>query len=300
MAERRLGRGLDFFLSGSPEAEPAVSEGEVVRSIPVDQLVPNPHQPRRDFHDAELQELAASIREAGILQPVLARQVGEHFQIVAGERRWRAAKLAGLDELPVLLRDISDEQSAIFGLVENLHREDLNPIEKAHAFKRLQGLAKASQEEVAKQVGLERSTVANFVRLLELPGEVQAYVSRGTLSMGHARALLAAPTNALRKQLAEQVIRDRLSVRATEALAQSMKEPSPSPSGGGAKGGGKSTDAKGRPLWLKEIEENLGASLQTDVEVRYGKKRSRILIDCHGRDEFERLYELLKGLGESA
>ncbi|MBK8980555.1 MAG: ParB/RepB/Spo0J family partition protein [Planctomycetes bacterium] len=293
MAERRLGRGLDFFLSGSPAEETGSSPGESVQSVPLDKIVPNPHQPRREFADAELKELAASIREAGLLQPILLRRVGEQFQIIAGERRWRAARIAGLEAVPALVRDASDEQAAVFALIENLQREDLNPIEKAQAFRRIQQLGQSSQEELARHVGLDRSTVSNFLRLLELPGEVQAHVSRGTLSMGHARALLAAPDAGRRKELAERAIRDRLSVRQVESLAQAAKTDSTEPATSAERA--QPVDKKDRPLWLKEIEDTLTSIFEANVQVRYGRRRSRITIECDGRTEFERVYELLRG-----
>ncbi len=294
MTERRLGRGLDFFLSspGGEEAATAAAAPQAgVRELPIDALVPNPFQPRRDFAEAELRDLAASIRSAGLLQPILVRKIGGRHQIVAGERRWRAARTAGLANVPVLVRDLTDEQTAIFGLVENLHREDLNPIEKARAFKRIQQMSKASQEEIAKQVGLERSTVANFLRLLELPVEVQAHVSRGTLSMGQARAILSLADDTLRTELAERAIRDRLSVRQLEALAAAAKAPTPEPSAPGAGGTRRQPE---QPLWLKEIEDTLTEALEATVQVRYGRKRSKIVIECEGRAEFERVYEQLK------
>jgi len=246
MVDRRLGRGLDFFLSGgrksaTPKATTPLRDkvvpgapgvpgataaeeqvGEHVRMIPVDQLKPNPYQPRKDMGEADLQTLADSIRTSGILQPILARQVGKSFEIVAGERRWRAAQLAKLTEVPVLCRELSDNDSAVFALVENLQREDLNAIEKARGIRLLMDQMKATQEQVAKQVGFERSTVANFLRLLDLPEGIQAYVSRGTLSMGHARTLLALPDHKIMEKTAVQAIKQGLSVRATEAKVKEL------------------------------------------------------------------------------
>ena len=295
MVERRLGRGLDFFLSGSTEQ---ASVGESVALLDVQALLPNPHQPRREFSAQELEDLAASIRASGVLQPILVRQVGGRHQIIAGERRWRAAKAAGLERIPALVREISDDQAAVFGLVENLHREDLNAIEKARAFKKIQELCNGNQEEVARQVGLDRSTVANFRRLLELPGEVQTYVSRGTLSMGQARALLGLPGAVEQKAAAEKAIRDRLSVRQVEALVQELKAGTPraeAPPGEGSDSSGEPTrKPSAPPIWLREIEDNLREALQAEVSVRYGRKRSRIPIECSGREQFERLYERLR------
>ena len=312
MVDRRLGRGLDFFLSGSrkqeresnapkasgsptnqPEPLPAAAAGEQVQTVGLDQLEPNPYQPRKEMEESELKTLAESIRESGILQPILARKAGNRLQIVAGERRWRAAKLAGLTEVPVLCRELSDNESAVFALVENLQREDLNAIEKAQGIKLLMDELKATQAQVAKQVGFERSTVANFLRLLELPDAVQAHVSRGTLSMGHARCLLALPDHETMEITADASIKQNLSVRALESLVKDMLE--------GSKGKSQSAETTGkakakadRPVWLNELEENLVETLSTPVAIKYGKKRSQIIIECAGREEFERVFGRLK------
>jgi len=289
MVERRLGRGLDFFLSRTEKAEKKDAPAAEVAELDVSALEANPFQPRTEFDEVALGELAESIRANGVIQPIVVRRAGQTFQIVAGERRWRAAKLAGLARVPVVVRDVPDATAAVLALVENVQRSDLNPIEKARAFRRLAELTGDRLDDIGKQLGLDRSTVSNFVRLLDLSAGVQALVSRGTLSMGHARALLG--LSELEQQtLAEVAVRDRLSVREIEARAQGLK------TGGVAKddavrsAGGK----KGRPAWLHEIEDTLQEVLGTSVQVRYGRKRSTITIDCRGRAEFERVYELLK------
>ena len=306
MVDRRLGRGLDFFLSGSrkPGAEPSSEKPAVptldtppkleeVQKVPVSALEPNPYQPRREMAEQELKALSESIRESGILQPILARKAGDRFQIVAGERRWRAAQLAGLAEVPVLCRELSDSESAVFALVENLQREDLNAIEKAQGIKLLMGEMNATQAQVAKHVGLERSTVANFLRLLELPASVQAHVSRGTLSMGHARCLLALPDQETMEITADATIKQSLSVRALESLVKDMLEGSR----GGQKNAGKDNKSKSngnRPVWLNELEETLVETLSTPVKIKYGRKRSQIVIECSGREELDRVFSRLK------
>ncbi len=294
MVGRRLGRGLDFFLSGSEEQKPEVG---TVEELVLGELQPSAHQPRHEFAPEELEHLSNSIRTAGVLQPILVRRGGlggRKYEIVAGERRWRAAKMAGLTTVPAIIREVTDEQAAVFGLVENIHRTDLNAIERAKALRRIQAMTRGSQEDVARQVGLDRSTVANLTRLLDLPEEVQAHVSRGTLTMGHARALLGLATDAERCSVAGEVLRKKLSVRQVEALVQSLVVSEP----GVAKQPGKSEVRSGkgeRPLWLNEIEETLVEALGTQVTVHYGKKRARIMIECIGREEFERVYEKLKG-----
>lgn len=315
MVDRRLGRGLDFFLSGgrkptdAPAATPlrekiapdtvaavgpatAGEEGDLVRMVPVGELVPNPYQPRKTMAAAELKALSDSIRESGILQPILARQVGDSLQIVAGERRWRAAQLAELTEVPVLCRTMSDGDSAVFALVENLQREDLNAIEKAQGIKLLLDQTKGTQEQVAKQVGFERSTVANFLRLLELPEQIQAHVSRGTLTMGHARSLLALPDHEVMNQAAESAIKNGLSVRALEAQVKELLA---------AISGSANTKSKSnqktkatRPVWLNELEETLVETLSTPIAIKYGRKRSQIVIECGNQAELDRIFTRLK------
>lgn len=300
MVERRLGRGLDFFLSDAAPAAPApgAEPPQDTADVEVSRLVPNPHQPRREFSVAELEQLASSIRANGVLQPILARKVGDQLQIVAGERRWRAAKMVGLERIPAVVREMTDEAAAVISLVENVQRADLNAIEKAQAFRRLQQLLQLSQDDVARRVGLDRSTVANFVRLLELPAAVQTYVSRGTLTMGHARALLALRNADEQRTVAEEVIRKKLSVRQVEELVRSLNEAAPTGPATAGEAKAPMREKAGRPVWVGEVEQTLKDALGSSVAVRYGRKRSRIMIECIGREQFERVYELLKTLGQ--
>lgn len=310
MVDRRLGRGLDFFLSGTPKQSPPAAvpqaspkdaiakeptttseakDASEVLLLPVEQLDVSPYQPRRQIEPTELQELSESIRASGILQPILARRKGTRFEIIAGERRWRAAQQAGLSQVPVLVRPLSDQESAVASLVENVQREDLNAMEKAEAFRALMSTLGTTQEGVAKKVGFERSTVSNFLRLLDLPSAVQAHVSRGTLSMGHARCLLALPDNETMIRCADQCIREAWSVRRLEAQVKDMQAastgaPAPKPA------------TRARPVWLNELEEALVDSLGAPVAIKYGRKRSQVVIECAGREELERIYhKLTKG-----
>ncbi len=305
MVGRRLGRGLEFFLSDTKAAAetPAAvdvaptSSGDEITQLELKALVPSRFQPRTEFDVAELEELGSSIRASGVLQPILVRPQPEgKYEIICGERRWRAAQLAGLERIPALVRDLSDDAAAVVALVENVQRTDLNAIEKARAFKRIQQLTKANQAELAKRVGLQRSTVANMLRLLELPKSVQAHVSRGTLSMGHARALLGLAGAEEQAAVAEEIVRKRLSVRQVEDFIQGLNTATEPPTPGSVADKAKKV-SKGRPVWLNEIEDHLAEALQTSVSVKYGQKRSRITIDCLGREEFERVYELLKTTG---
>lgn len=309
MVDRRLGRGLEFFLSdtkdaagpstargGPPGAE--VPKGDEISQLELKSLVPSRFQPRTEFDVAELEELAASMRASGVLQPILVRpQTGGKFEIICGERRWRAAQMAGLERIPALIRDLSDDAAAVVALVENVQRTDLNAIEKAKAFKRIQQLTKANQAEIAKKVGLQRSTVTNLLRLLELPKSIQEHVSRGTLSMGHARALLGLAGAEEQITVAEEILRKRLSVRQVEEFIQSLNAATEPPTPASVAEKAKKVP-KGRPVWLNEIEDQLVEALHTSVSVKYGRKRSKITIECLGREEFERVYELLKGLGD--
>jgi ParB family chromosome partitioning protein len=264
------------------------SPGEEVLLADVQKLVPGPYQPRKQMAEDDLKSLADSIRASGILQPILVRRVGDRLEIIAGERRWRAAQLAGLSQVPVLVRQITDQDSAVFSIVENLQREDLNAIEKANGFKLLMLKLGATQDVVAKRVGLDRSSVANFLRLLDLPQELQAHVSRGTLSMGHARALLALDSHETMIKCGEEAIRLGMSVRELESRVKALQEAS---KGAPAKSSGA---RKSRPVWLNELEESLVESLGTPVTIRHGRKRSQIIIDCAGREEFERVFQRLK------
>jgi len=245
-----------------------------------------------------LEELAASIRTSGVLQPILVRPRPEgKFEIICGERRWRAAQLAGLERVPALVRDLNDDTAAVVALVENVQRTDLNAIEKARAFKRIQQLTKSNQADIAKRVGLQRSTVTNMLRLLELPKSVQEQVSRGTITMGHARALLGLAGEEEQVAVAEEIVRKRLSVRQVEEFIQSLNSATEPPSAAAVAEKAKKVP-KGRPVWLNEIEDHLVEALHTPVSVKYGRKRSKITIECQGREEFERVYELLKGLAD--
>ena len=317
MVDRKLGRGLDFFLSDGRAATPpnlavgrvasgtiageavpvtlpsgmiqANPRGPELKQVPVSDLVPNPKQPRRAIDPDQLQSLADSIRASGLLQPILARRIGEQLEIVAGERRWRAAQAAGLPAVPVIILTVTDEESGVFALVENLQREDLNAMEKAKAFRQLLDQLKTSQEELGSRVGLDRSSVSNFIRLLELAPEVQDHVSRGTLSMGHARALLAIKDSTSQVAMADECIRRSLSVRALEEMIRQSVEKS----GSAARISAKSRADK-KAAWIKEIEETLCDTLGTPTVVKYGQKSSMIQITCAGREEFERIFNRLK------
>ncbi len=293
MAKRGLGRGIDALLEGRPLEE--LARGEAVVSVPIDKLKPNDEQPRKRFDEAALNELSESIKEKGIIQPLIVEDIGgDEYRIIAGERRYRAARKAGLTVLPVIPRVVSEEDRLELALIENLQREDLNPIEEARAFQMLMDLASLKQEALAKRIGKNRSTIANSLRLLKLPKAMQEALIDGSLSAGHARALLSIGDPAHRKELSRRILSEGLSVRQTEALAAEMGgAPAKEADGGGtAKQPGKSTQ-KGPEL--KEMEEKLIHELGTKVLIKGSEKKGRIEIEYYSMEDLERLYGLLSG-----
>ena len=285
-------QSTDDKLAGSEAATSASSQApEQRRSGPelveLELLVPNPFQPRKHFDPEELERLAASIRSSGILQPLLLRPKGKGYEIVAGERRARAAKLAGLSQVPAVVRDVDDHDMRLLALVENLQRADLDPIEKALSFQELKTSTRWTHERLAKAVGLERSSVSNYLRLLELDVSIQNDVRRGKLSMGHARAILAAAPEH-RATLAAQVLADGLSVRDTELLARDVAERAEAANPASAK-----PKSVRQAPWAREMEENLLSALGCRVQVKQRSGKGRIVLELGGRDEFNRVYELL-------
>lgn len=280
--ERRLGRGLGTLLGTATEAESP-------RSIGIDRIDPNPFQPRTVMDPAALEELRDSIRQHGVLQPVVVRSQGDRYQLIAGERRWRAARLAGLDAVPVVIRDaVTDADMLELALVENLQRRDLDPIERARGFQSLmQGLG-VTQEAVAMKVGLKRATVANHLRLLELPQKVQDAVARGLVSMGHARALLGLSDPTRIEELMEQCVRGELSVRDTERLVREAIRPV-KPAAGSTEGEGSTT-----PAWVAAIERRLQEALATKVRVQLeDAERGEIRLAFFSKQDLTRLLERL-------
>jgi ParB family chromosome partitioning protein len=291
--KRRLGRGLDALLANtsSTDGNGSSLSAEQTR-IAVDQIDHNPFQPRKMFDDEELSALSESIRSHGILQPLVVRQVGERYQLVAGERRLRAAQSAGHDHVPVRVVDFNDQQVLEAALVENIQRTDLNPIEKAQGFQDYLQRFKMTHEELARRLGLDRSTVTNLVRLLELPPEVQSAVRVGQISAGHARAILSVTDRDRQVSLCKEVVARGHSVRATEALVKEQKtEPSESP--------GKASPPE-KTAYIKAVEDELRQTLATRVEIRVKTaEKGQIILTFASNDDFERLLEILRN-GKSA
>jgi ParB family chromosome partitioning protein len=287
MAKRALGKGIGALIGETDDARrQAAATGEA----PISSLAPNPSQPRRKFPAASLAELADSIRKRGVLQPVLVEAAGEgKYLIVAGERRVRAARMAGLDRVPVIVRSFSPEERLEIALIENLQREDLTPIEEATAYRQLMEARDLTQEQVAAKVGKDRTTVTNSLRLLKLPEKIQDAVERGELSAGHARALLAVTSPADMEALFQRVLKRGLSVRETEQFAAWLNQ--------GRKGGaGRKRPAGGaRDPDVRAVEERLVERFGTKVQIKGGPSRGRIEIAYFSADDLERVLELLQG-----
>jgi ParB family chromosome partitioning protein len=279
-----LGRGLTALMGDVAREEP-ISGAEMspgVRTLPVGSLIPHPGQPRRHFNDAALDELAASIAARGLIQPIVVRPHGKGYQIVAGERRWRAAQRARLHEVPVIVRDFDDAATLEVALVENIQRQDLNAIEEAEAYHRLIGDFGHTQDALSKLVHKSRSHIANLLRLLELPKSVQDKVMDGTLTMGHARALIGAPDV---ENLADQVVSRGLSVRDTERLARNAKPDTRSRSG---EGGGRDAD-------LAALEHQLGDLLGLSVRIAHGPKGGSLTLSYSTLDQLDMVCQRLSG-----
>jgi ParB family chromosome partitioning protein len=284
-----LGRGLSALIPGAPEAGEA-STG--LLEVPANAISPNPKQPRSRFDDATLAELAASIREVGILQPIVVRRTAQGYEVVTGERRLRAAKLAGLATVPVVLRDSDDSDLLREALIENIHREDLNPIELGEAFRQLLDELGLKQEELADRVGLSRSHIANTIRLLSLPLEVQQLLADEKISAGHARALLALGDTDAITSLSLRIAAEDLSVRQTEDIVRRFIE---GPTERSAKRR-IPVDQPGDPS-LAEVEEILSEQLATRVVIRMGRKRGQVVIDFGSADDLERIVSEIVGSG---
>lgn len=273
-----LGKGIGALITS------ATMEGRHKYFLcPVEELRPHSKQPRKSFDDAKMAELVASIREKGVIQPLVVRQAGDHYQIIAGERRWRAAQKAGLKDVPVVIQDVSEDWALEMALIENIQREDLNPIEEAEAYRHLMSSFDLSQDEVARRVGKDRSTVANALRLLRLPRSVQEDVTLGRLSMGHARALLGLESAARLQEARDQIVKRQLSVRQTEELVKRFKTaPQVAPRR-------KAADPELTDLAVR-LQRKLGTQVRIVPQPR-GGKGGRIEIAYYSAEELERLLE---------
>jgi ParB family chromosome partitioning protein len=268
-----------------PEIIPvAVAKGQNLVYLKTADLIPNRFQPRKSFPTESLNELINSINSTGVLQPILVRQSGTKYEIVAGERRWRACQTLKVDKIPAIIKEkVDDREMLEWALIENTQRKDLNPIERARGYKELIATFNLTQEQVAERVGLDRSTVANFIRLLDLPTEIQDDVSRETISPGHARALLSLESKTDQLKLSTRIKREGLSVRRLENIISRLKKPSKP---------ARQTDDK-EALYLKELEDRLRRKFGTEVSITHHEKRGYITIGFYSNDDFQRIIEIL-------
>lgn len=293
-----LGRGLDALFADVPTTAPtgadgreaggrdgSQAQGDRVRYIDIHEIMPNTNQTRKVFSEEKIGELAASIEANGIIQPLVVRQRETGYEIVAGERRWRAARAAGLKEVPCLVRELTDEQHMLLTIIENMQREDLNPIEEAEGLQRMVTAYGLTQEQISKSIGKSRPYITNALRLLKLPEEMQAAVANGDLSAGHGRALLAVTDKRAQRDLCDRILREGLSVRETEKLAAAGGRPKR-----------RKAAAHTKDPDTARVEDDLQRILGTRVRITESGDRGRIEIDCYGREELNRLIELLQKL----
>ena len=288
--KKALGRGLGALIPSRPVAEApppppaAAPQGSGLANVPIEQIQPNPYQPRKTFNDASIEELSRSVREHGIIQPLVVTKIGDNkYRLIAGERRFRAAQKAELKQVPVVIKEtMADGDVLQVALIENIQREDLNPIEEAYAYHQLHEEFQLTQEEISKRVGKERSTVANFLRLMKLPDAVKKLLASGQLSMGHARAILAVDTPKKQEQLAERVVKRNLNVRQTEMLAAEKSPKAEQPE-------------KEKDVFTRDAEERLAKTLRSRVEIDRKRRGGVIHIRFGSEDELIRLVEELMG-----
>lgn len=283
---KALGKGLSALLPSRPPERPPLPSSAPLR-VPLDKIDPNPTQPRVEFQPAQLQELADSIRVHGVIQPLIVRQNGERYELIAGERRWRASRLAGLTDVPVVVHEAANDRLLELALIENIQREDLNAIETAQAFDRLAKEFQLSHEEIGRRTGKDRATITNLIRLLKLPKDIQILIAERRLSMGQARALLGLPSEDLQRTVAEKAVAQGLSVRQVERLVQRMVEPRDSAD---------QTETEKPDPNVQAAVEEMERALGTRVRiVAKGNNRGRIEIDYFSQDDLDRIYERLVG-----
>ncbi|MNJ39718.1 putative chromosome-partitioning protein ParB [compost metagenome] len=276
---KRLGKGLDALIPSL-----SIQEDDKVVDVPLNQLRANPYQPRKTFDEDAIRELAESIRQHGVIQPIIVRSVLKGYEIIAGERRFRASQYCGNNTIPAVVRSFSDQQVMEIALIENLQRENLNAMEIAVAYQGLMDQFQLTQEELSMKVGKSRSHIANFLRLLSLPEEVKEYVSRGTLSMGHARALVGLKDAAIIKELAKQCIDHEWSVRELEDAVQQLDR---------KKNDKQKPASPKRDPYIEEVEGSLREKFKTTVKIKAGKEKGKIEINYYSQQDLQRLLDLL-------
>lgn len=290
----RLGRGLDALIGAGSNSESAVAVGNP-DTVPIDRIQHNPYQPRKTFDQDELAGLSDSIRVHGILQPLVVRNVGDHFQLIAGERRLRAAQAAGISEVPVRVVDFNDQQVLEAALVENIQRADLNPIEKAQGFREYLERFQMTHEQLAARLGLQRSTITNLVSLLELPPELQEAVRVNQITLGHAKILKGIKDRSRQLSLCKEIIARGLSVHATESLVKEQRAEPETPPAGGNGSGSSARSAVEKTSHVQSIEDELRQKLLLKVEIKLRTKdKGQIILNFESNDDFERILDALR------
>lgn len=288
MQKRGLGRGLESLIPGLGQAGSAPliledEQGDRLENIPITKIVPNPNQPRKHFEEEAFGELVSSIKEHGLIQPIIVRAVGSLYELIAGERRWRAAKESGMQFVPAIVKNSSDVEALEIAIIENVQRQDLNALEEAAAYYHLLEDFGFTQEQVAERVGKSRSAIANTIRLLHLPEAVKEFVFKGELSAGHARALLSIPDANLQVKVAERVIKDGLTVRQAESLAKLWQSPA------------KKKQAQSTPLHYRRAAKMISEKLSSRVKVKLQGESGRVEIHFSSEDELKRIFSALGG-----
>ncbi|MDD5439437.1 MAG: ParB/RepB/Spo0J family partition protein [Candidatus Omnitrophica bacterium] len=272
--EKRLGKGIGALIPENFEQKTGP------QTVDIEKIIPNRYQPRKKFDQAKLNELVESIREKGIIQPVLVRPHGDGYELIAGERRFRAMKELGFTEIPVIIKEVTDADSLELSLIENIQREELNSIEEAHAYKQLSEEFNFSQDQISKAVGKDKSTVSNTLRLLSLPALIQKHIEENTLTMGHAKAILALPSDTAKIRCAKKIINQALSVRQAEALVKRH-------------GTIAARQAPAKDENIRSLEEKLQHILGTRVSISHGKKRGKIEIEYYSNDDLDRIMHII-------
>ncbi|MEO0416700.1 MAG: ParB/RepB/Spo0J family partition protein, partial [Verrucomicrobiota bacterium] len=296
--KKGLGKGLNALIrtpgevpvKSSPKAAPTKDPetGELVKRVKLDEVVPSPYQPRKRFNEENLEELCESIREHGLIQPLIVRPVGKKFELIAGERRWRACTKLELEEVPIITREASDRDVLEMALIENLQREDLDPLEEAEAFAKLAQEFGLKQDEIAKRVGKNRTTVSNAIRLLDLDKDVQSLVQQKMLSSGHAKAILGVKTKAEQRMLADMVVRKKMNVRDTERMVSEHINGKTE-----TKKVAKSSLSPKAEAYIRQIQDNLRSRYSTNILINHNDKKGKIEIEYYGNEDLGRILELM-------
>jgi ParB family chromosome partitioning protein len=281
---KALGKGINALIPNFETEVPTSAATAGMVELLIDEISPGDTQPRKDFNDEKLKELENSIRENGVIQPIVVQKRGEGYEIICGERRWRASRKAGLKKIPAVIREVSNTQSLQMALIENIHRQDLNPIEEAQAYKRLSHEFGLTQEVIARQVGKNRTTVSNYLRLLKLSKGFQDDLITGQLTMGHARAMLALETEREMEEARREVLRKNMNVRQVESYVQTIKR------GGGTKPKSKMA---GKDIFIKDLEKEFQRHLGTKVEITPGKKGGKLVVLYYSIDDLNRIRDMI-------